>query len=147
MSFSCRLVTPDRVLFEQEVVSVSLPTSKGEITVLNHHVALTSVLVPGIIHFKDAQRQEQEVAVSHGFIQVEKGGVVTILADTAERGEELDLSSIEEAKKRAEVVMRQAVGRDDASFAAASAALKRELARERLAMRHRSRGSARLETK
>ena len=139
MTFHCRLLTPERTLFEQEVASLSLPTEAGEITILPEHVALTSVLAPGIAHLVDASGREQELAVSQGFIQIEEGGAVTILANTAERGEELDLTIIEEAKKRAEEVMRQAIGRDDVSFAAASAGLKRELARERLVMRHRAR--------
>lgn len=139
MTFYCRLLTPERTLFEQEMASLSLPTEAGDITILPEHVALTSVLAPGIAHFIDAAGNEQELAVSNGFIQIAEGGAVTILANTAERGEELDLDIIDQAKKRAEEVMRQAIGRDDVSFAAASAGLKRELARERLAMRHRAR--------
>lgn len=139
MTFHCRLLTPERTLFEQEVASLSLPTEAGDITILPEHVALTSVLASGIARLVDVSGHEQELAVSNGFIQVEEGGSVTILANTAERGEELDLTTIEGAKKRAEEVMRQAIGRDDVSFAAASAGLKRELARERLAMRHRAR--------
>ncbi len=142
MTFHCRLLTPERSLFEQDVVSLSLPTEAGEITILANHVALTSVLAPGIAKLVDANGKTQELAVSHGFIQVSDSGTVTILANTAERGEELDMNVIEEAKQRAEEVMRQAVGRDDVSFAAASAGLKRELARERLVLRHRARGQA-----
>lgn len=139
MTFHCRLLTPERTLFEQEVASLSLPTEMGDITILPQHVALTSVLAPGIAHFVDTMGHEHELAVSNGFIEVAEGGAVTILANTAERGEELDMHVIEEAKKRAEEVMRQAIGRDDVSFAAAAAGLRRELARERLVMRHRAR--------
>ncbi len=139
MTFRCRLLTPERTLFSEEVVSLSLPTEAGEITILSQHVALTSVLAPGIASLVDTAGHTQEIAVSHGFIQVEEGGAVTILANTAERGEELDIDVIAEAKKRAEDVMRQGVNVDDVSFAAASAGLKRELARERLAMRHHAR--------
>ena len=136
--FRCRLLTPDRTLFEQEVSSISLPTEKGEITVLTNHIPVTSILVPGIIRLKDVNGEEQEIAVSQGFIHVDEQRTVTVLAHTAERGEELDLRSIEEAKKRAEEVMRRAIGKDDAAFASAAAGLQHELARERLATRHRT---------
>jgi F0F1-type ATP synthase epsilon subunit len=75
--------------------------------------------------------------VSGGFIHIEQDGKATVLAETAELGHELDLSVIEEAKKRAEDVMKRAVSADDVSFAAAAAALERELARYKVALKHR----------
>ncbi len=134
--FLFRLLTPDRILFEQEVSSVSLPTEQGQITVLDHHVPLTSVLVAGVLHLKEAGEKEEEIAVSGGFIQVGSDGRVTVLANTAERGEELELSVIEEARLRAQEAMQQTIGRDDVAFAAAAAALERETARHHVATRH-----------
>jgi len=110
-----------------------LPTAQGEITILPGHISLVAALVPGIARLKAGGREE-EVAVSGGFIQVGKDRV-RVLADTAERGEELDLSVIEEAKQRAEKVMKEAVRLDDNSYAAAMAAMGRELARYKLAQR------------
>jgi F-type H+-transporting ATPase subunit epsilon len=80
---------------------------------------------------------EETVAVSGGFIHVSKDGNVMVLADTAERGEELDLSVIEEARERARQVMRKAVATDDVAFASAAAALERELARYRVASKYK----------
>ena len=132
-----RLVTPDRVLADEEVLSISLPTVEGELTILPHHAELTALLVPGIIKIKKSGKNvEEEVAVSGGFIHITKDGQTMVLADTAERGHELDISIIEEAKKRAQEVMRQAVTKDDVSFVAAAAALERELARFRVATKH-----------
>ena len=131
-----RLITPDRVLFDQSAESISLPTVEGEITVLSHHAPLTALLVPGIIQLQHASTKE-ELAVSGGFIHVEAGSKVMVLADTAERGQELDLSVIEQAKERARQVMQQAVNTDDVAFAQAAAALERELARYRVASKHR----------
>ncbi|HEU0050457.1 MAG TPA: ATP synthase F1 subunit epsilon [Patescibacteria group bacterium] len=137
MALRFKLVTPDRVLIDEDVQSISLPTPDGEITILPNHVPLASLLVPGIAHVVREQGAE-EIAVSSGFIRVGNDGTVNVLADTAEQGHELDLSIIEEAKKRAENVMKQAVMKDDASFAQAAAGLEREMARYKLAIKHRS---------
>ena len=135
MRLRFKLVTPDRVLMDEDVLSVSLPTVNGEITVLPGHTALSSLLSPGVALIKRKGGSE-EVAVSGGFIHIGTDGVVDVLADTAERGHELDVSVIEEAKKRAQEVMKKAAAQDDVSFAAAAAALERELARYKLASKH-----------
>jgi len=140
-----RLVTPNRVLLDEEVRSVSLSTTEGEMTVLPHHVSLATLLAAGIIRYTTEKGETSEIAVSSGFIRVGKDESVYVLADTAEPGEELDLSIIEEAKVRAQKVMSQAARQDDVSFAAAAAALERDLARYRLVQKrgakHRSVGT------
>lgn len=135
------LITPERTLFRLSVDQVTLPTAMGEITVLPNHVPLVAELVPGILHLKRGS-DEEEVAVSGGFVLIDESGRIRVLSDTAERGEELDLTAIEEAKTRAESVMRETMRVDDESFAAAAAALEREFARERLARRIQRRGHA-----
>lgn len=137
MPLQFELVTPERLVFRESVESVTLPTAEGEITVLPQHADLVAALVPGVAHFvKDGS--EEDVAVSGGFIEITGGNRVRVLADTAERGFELDVTAIEAAKERAEKVMHEAVRSDDASYAAAAAALERELARYRVALRHRT---------
>ncbi|MBI5654672.1 ATP synthase F1 subunit epsilon [Candidatus Uhrbacteria bacterium] len=127
------LITPERVLYRQEAEKVTLPTANGEITVLPGHIGLVTALVPGIAKLTINGKPE-EVAVSGGFIQVGKDSV-RVLADTAERGEDLDIGVIEEARKRAEKVMKEAVRLDDNQFAAAVAAMEREMARYKLVRR------------
>jgi F-type H+-transporting ATPase subunit epsilon len=135
-SLNFELVTPERVVFRQEVDKVTLPTTLGEITVLPGHADLVATLVPGVaVLGKGAV--EEDVAVSGGFIQVSEGSRVRVLAETAERGFELDLTAITAAKDRAEKVMQETVRSDDVSFAAAAAALERELARYKVAHKHR----------
>lgn len=141
MPIHLELITPERVVFKTDVDQVTLPTAMGEITVLPNHSPLVATLVPGVARLKNSQGEE-EVAVSGGFIEILQDNVVRVLADTAERGHELDLHTIEEAKARAEKVMKEAVHSDDASFAAAAAGLERELARYRVARRaHGSKGN------
>ncbi|MCI0479087.1 ATP synthase F1 subunit epsilon, partial [Candidatus Uhrbacteria bacterium] len=94
------LVTPERVVFRTEVDKVTLPTKEGEITILPYHAALVAELVPGVAHLTRGS-EEEDVAVSGGFIQVGADNRIRVLADTAERGIELDLEAIEQAMARA----------------------------------------------
>lgn len=135
MSFRLELLTPERQVLERQVDRVSLPTAEGEMTVLSHHVPLVTMLVPGVIRLIQAE-DEEEVAVSGGFIYVQSNGVVRVLADTAERGHELTLSVIEAARLRAEQVMKEAISADDTAYAAAAASLERELARYKVAHKY-----------
>lgn len=130
------LITPERVVFRQDVDEITLPTSEGEITVLPDHVPLVAALVAGVAKLKKGSATE-DVAVSGGFIEIQNGSRVRVLADTAERGHELEISAIEEAKQRAERVMKEVARTDDVSYAAAAAALERELARYKVARKHR----------
>lgn len=134
------LTTPERTVFEDTVDSLTLPTRMGEITVLPNHIPLVAALVPGeVILRKD--RTESLLAVSSGFIEVKPGNEITVLADTAERAEEIDVKRAEEAKERARKLLEQKEKLNEEAFASAAAALERELARLRVARkRHRSHG-------
>lgn len=133
------LTTPERVVFSSEVDQITLPTMDGEITILPQHIPLVAQLVPGVAVLKN-NGDTEEVAVSGGFIQIDGKGGVTVLADTAERGEHLNLEDIEKAKKRAEEVMKNAARGDDESFARAAAEMERELARYKVAVKYRQEG-------
>jgi F-type H+-transporting ATPase subunit epsilon len=133
-----KLVTPERVLFQEEASSVTLPTSEGEITVLPKHEDLVAVLKPGVAKLVRPDGTIEDVAVSGGFIQI-ANNLVTVLADTAERGEELTIDAIKQAQERAAELMKQTKFADDTSYASAAAAMERELARYRTAVRHHAR--------
>ncbi len=139
MSLHFELITPAGTVFRQEVDAVTLPTVEGEISILSQHIPLVAALVPGVARLKTV-KAEEEVAVSGGFIEVTAGNHVRVLADTVERGFELDVSVLEVAKQRAEAIMKTAVRSDEATFAAAAAALERELARYKVAIKHRKTG-------
>ncbi|MFZ4632394.1 MAG: ATP synthase F1 subunit epsilon [Patescibacteria group bacterium] len=122
------IVTPERVVLKQEILQVSVPTKSGEITILPDHIPLVSILKPGIIELKKIDGVTEIMAVSGGFIEVLKDKIV-ILADTAERAEELDEERIAMAQKKAEELKKSAKEIDDIDFAAVSAQLEKELAR------------------
>jgi F-type H+-transporting ATPase subunit epsilon len=130
------LITPDSTVFEGEVDSVSIPTPDGEITVLPHHIPLISIVTPGSILVRIG-KEEKLFAVSRGVVEVD-GNSLRILADTADRAEELEEAAIEKAKAAAEKLMTEK--RHDAEgFAEATALLERELARLQVKRRHRAR--------
>ena len=131
-----KIVTPERVVYEDEADSITTMTHMGEITVLPGHAPLVATLRAGeTVMRKDGE--EHLLATSTGFIEVRNGHEVVILADTAERVEELELEAIEEARARAQAMLTEKRHGDDVSFADAAAALERELARYKVAMKGR----------
>ena len=130
------IVTPERVVLSQDILQISVPTTSGEITILPDHIPLVSVLKPGVMELKLADNTAEVISVSGGFIEVMKDKVV-ILADTAERAEELDEERIKEAHLRAEKLKEEARNVDDVQFAAVAAKLEKELARLRAVHRWR----------
>lgn len=128
MPLQFQITTPTRNLVKDEVDSVTIPTQMGEITVLPNHLPLVAILAPGELVVRKSGG-ESYYAVSSGYIEVLPGNILKILADTAERAEELDAQKIEEARERARKVMEEKIHVDDVAYAGAAAALERELAR------------------
>ncbi|MBM5789727.1 ATP synthase F1 subunit epsilon [Candidatus Parcubacteria bacterium] len=137
MSLKLKIVTPERIVFEDTVDSVTAMTQMGEITVLPGHIPLVANLQAGELRVR-ANGAEQFLVASTGFLEVRSGNEVVVLADTAERAEELALEQIEQAKRRARELMNQKRAVDEVAFADAAALLERELARERVAMRRKT---------
>lgn len=122
------IVTPERVVFKAEVLQASIPTEKGEITVLPDHLPLVSILKPGVMELKLVSGETEVLAVSGGFLEIVKDKIV-ILADTAEMAHELDEQRIEEARKTAENIKVEATDQKD--FASALGLIEKQLARSR----------------
>ena len=95
------IATPERVVLKEEITQVSVPTVEGEITVFPGHLPLVSILKPGVLELKKVDASTEIISVSGGFIEVLHDKII-ILADTAERAEEIDIARAEEARKRAE---------------------------------------------
>jgi F-type H+-transporting ATPase subunit epsilon len=129
-----KIATPERVVFKNDVDQITLPTKQGEITVLPNHIPLIAVLMPGEIIIRN-DKEEVSLAVSGGFIEVLSDKVV-VLADTAERAEELDVERAEAARKRAEEALTQKKF-DAKEFASLAALMEKELARVKVAKKYR----------
>ncbi|MBI4250475.1 ATP synthase F1 subunit epsilon [Candidatus Uhrbacteria bacterium] len=128
------IVTPERVVFSDEIEYVTLPTEEGEITVLEDHVPLVGILKPGELVISRAAEMIP-LAVSGGVVQVRQQ-MVTILADTAERVEEIIEERAEEARRRAEQILAEK-SFDAVEYAVLSAKMEKELARLRVARKWR----------
>ena len=99
--FTFRLVTPQRLLLEAPIVSLEAPGSEGYLGVLAHHAPLITPLRPGRLDVRDPAGVESSYAVSGGFLEV-SANRATVLADTAERVDEIDRARAEASLKRAE---------------------------------------------
>ena len=132
--FKFEITTPERTVYSDTVDEVILPTLNGEIGILPNHIPLVSVIKPGEIRIKKGS-EESSFAVSGGFIEVQPNKVI-VLADTAERAEEIDEARAEEARRRAEDMAKEK--RVDArEFAAISAKIEKELSRLKVVRRRR----------
>ncbi len=132
MKLKFQIVTPERTVLSKEVDALTCPTTMGQITVLPNHIPLIASLVPGELIAKN-DNQSEHIAVSGGFVEVRPGNEIVVLADTAERSEEISLERAEQAKVRAEQAMQQASTLSREEYAATQAALQRSLVRLRVA--------------
>ena len=129
------IVTAEKVVHSEEVDIVIAPGIMGQLGILPGHTSLMTMLQPGELITRSGN-EESAIFVSGGFLEVMQNRV-TILADTAERAEEIDMSRAEEARRRAEERLR--LRPEDVDLARAEAALKRALMRIKVAQRRRRR--------
>lgn len=116
------LVTQEKRLLTAEVKLLTVQTTSGEITILPGHIPLVTRLTEGLLRFVDAQDREQVVAVFGGFLELSPDGVVSILADSAVRADDIDLAKVEKARREAEETLKDK-GRER-EYALAEAALR-----------------------
>ncbi len=98
--FQLSIVTPEKVIFDGEVVSLLVPGMEGYLGILSNHAPLITALQPGRIEFQDDQDKIQVFSVSGGFVEV-SGNKATLLADTAEHCQEIDIDRAQTALERA----------------------------------------------
>jgi len=120
------IVTAERVVYSEEVDVLIAPGQEGQLGILPNHAPLMTILQAGELVVRRGG-QEDTLAISGGFLEVRPDRVI-VLADSAERAEEIDIERAEAARKRAEERLRdrKAVGLDELR---ASAALRRAIAR------------------
>ena len=129
-TFKLEIVTPERVVFSEEVASLVVPGVEGSLGILANHAPLVAELAVGKITIRDADGHESCMATSGGFMEVQNN-VVRILADSAELVCDIDLVRAEEARKRAEERLHAHTANLD--HARAEIALKRAINRIRIA--------------
>ena len=132
-----QLVTPERTLLDEQVDSLTCPTTEGQITILPNHEPLVAMIQAGelLAHFKD---RTSAIAVAGGFIEVRPGNMVVVLADAAQHAAEIDEAEANQAMLRAAEDMKQYKATDSA-FVAARAAYHHHTVRLSLARKHNKR--------
>jgi F-type H+-transporting ATPase subunit epsilon len=133
MPLRLELVTAERIVLEEDADMVIAPAADGQVGILPHHAPFLTTLRPGELRVRRGG-SEQELIVTGGFMEV-LNDKVTILADAAERVEEIDLARAEEARRRAaDALANRQAGVDTAS---AELAMRRAVVRLSVARRRR----------
>jgi F-type H+-transporting ATPase subunit epsilon len=142
MKLKFQIVTPERTVLHQEVDSLTCPTQMGQITILPNHIPLIASLQPGELIAK-MDGQTEHIAVSGGFVEIRPGNQIVILADSAERADEIDPERAEQAKTRAAEDMKNAKVKNSPEYANLTSIFQKNLVRTRVARRsprHRAGG-------
>ena len=120
------LVTPERLLLSEDVDEIILPGYEGEFGVLPEHTQFLAVLNIGVMRYRKGSAAEK-IALGGGFAEVTPDRVV-VMADTAERADEIDVERAQRARDRAEARLKE-MSLDDETYAKAYAELQRALVR------------------
>jgi len=131
-----KIVSPERKVFDQDGFdSITIPTESGEITVLPNHIPLISKVIPGEIIARK-QGLEESLITLNGFLKLDHLGNILILSDYAIRSEDVEIERVEQARKKAEEVMKDKTS--DRDFVIAEAELKKTLLELKVAQRRKS---------
>ncbi|GAB4288188.1 MAG: F0F1 ATP synthase subunit epsilon [Myxococcota bacterium] len=129
MGIILKIITPERKVFEGEVEMVTAPGIAGEFGVLPGHTPFITTLIAGELHF-DAKGKKEGYAISGGYIEVNEDKM-TVLADSAEHFEEIDIERAKLAQKKA-VEILNAADPTSLEFKKAEIKLKRSLVRQKV---------------
>lgn len=132
-----KIITPEKILYQEMVSGVSFQTMEGEITVMPDHLPIISAVKPGELRIKKGKNVEY-FSITRGVAEVD-GKNIVILVDAAERAEEIDEKRAEEARKRAKDIMSQKKV-DEEAYADAVAHLERAISRVKIARKRRGGG-------
>ncbi|MFC2058035.1 F0F1 ATP synthase subunit epsilon [Chloroflexota bacterium] len=130
------IVTAERVVYSADVDVVVAPGIEGQLGILPHHAPLMTMLQPGELLVR-RDGEEELIFISGGFLEV-RGDKVVVLADTAERADEIDVDRAEAARRRAEerIIQRPV----DVDLERARASMLRSLVRLKVAEKRRKKG-------
>ncbi len=131
------IVTAERIVYSEEVDIVVAPGIEGELGILPQHAPLMTSLKEGELMMRKGG-EEIFMAISGGFLEVRPDRVI-VLADSAERSEEIDITRAEEAKRRAEERISKLTSEID--LHRAEAALRRSLVRLKVSEKRKRRGT------
>lgn len=125
-TYLLEVITPEQILFRDEVQFMVAPSSEGELGVMRNHAPLAAALKIGVLRFEDAGGNQRRMALSGGFIEV-IDNTARVLAETAEVGEEIDVLRAKASLERAE--RRLAQRDEELNYVRAQMSLQRAIAR------------------
>ncbi len=132
------IITPEKTVLNEEIDEVLVPTEKGQIGILPHHINIITKLTHGEMIIR-TNGKERSLAVTGGFLEV-KDQKVTILADYAEHAENINTQQALDAKKRAEEILKNKdQGINEQDLQAAQAELRRALLQLHISETHTKR--------
>lgn len=124
------IVTPEGVVYQdKQIESLTLPTKAGVITIKDDHVPMISIVSAGEMNLDKDEGHTVNLAISGGVVEIKRESEIIILADTAERAEDIDIERAEEARKRAQEFLKKKEDIADFEFAKLQAKIEKELAR------------------
>ena len=129
------VITPEKVIVNEDVESVVATGSLGEFGIFLEHIPFLSVIIPGELRYTSSDKTDF-LAVTSGFAEV-SNNKVSVLVDAAEKPHDIDLERSHRAKERAMERLAKDRGTEDIDFERAEAALKRAIARIKVAERVR----------
>ncbi len=133
LTLRLEIVTIERRIFDDQVTMVIAPGIEGDLGILPRHAPLLTTLNFGELQVKKEGVPDEFFAIGGGFMEVQPDHVI-ILADAAERAEEIDLARAEEARHRAEDLLNRPIGETE-DLSRAEAALRRSMIRIKVARR------------
>ena len=136
MPIRCEIVSQDRQVFSGDADMVIVPGTQGEMGILPNHAPLLSTLKFGILRVR-FQNQEQVFTVAGGVIEVQPD-LITVMADSAENVQEIDITRAEAAKRRAEEILKQGPPPDSDAYLKIESALRRSNLRLEAVKRYRA---------
>jgi F-type H+-transporting ATPase subunit epsilon len=129
ITFHLDVVSAEKKLFSGRAQNVQVTGSEGELGIHAGHTQLLTAITPGMIRITKQNDEEEVIYLSGGMLEVQPS-TVTVLADTAIRGEDLDAAKAEEAKRQAEEQIHNQHG--DINFAQAASDLAKAIAQLRV---------------
>ena len=130
-----KIVTPEKLIFDEEVSQVNVSTEQGILGILPNHANLMAKLQPGELIIKNKGKNES-IAIGDGFLQV-ADNTLTVMTDLATYAADIDERAVEEAKKRAEQALSQILSVEE--YAETFASLQKSLAQLNIKRRHKVR--------
>jgi len=131
MNLHLEIITPEKVVYKDDVDKIIVETENGQIAILSGHVNLLTKVIPGEMIIKKGN-QEHFLAITGGFLEISNNSV-SLLADYAIRAEDIEVAKIQEAQNRAERMIKEKV--TEKEFRIAEAELQKALLQLHVASR------------